>query len=205
MRTLFFLLILSFSVKLLGQHTYSELLLKGNEEYQQQRFAKAQECYVEALKLQPENTTAKFNLAAARCKLNKKEDAEKLYTEIIEAAPGKGLLAKAWYNKGVIFSQQKKLEESIEAYKNALRQNPIDKETRENLQKALLELKKKSQSKKQDNKDQKKQEQPKPNQSKLKPKEADQRLKLLQQKEKEIQERVQQKKIKGSPTGSKDW
>ena len=41
-------------------------------------------------------------------------------------------------------SQQKKLEESIDAYKNALRQNPNDKEARENLQKALLELKKKT-------------------------------------------------------------
>ena len=53
------------------------------------------------------------------------------------------LKGKAYYNKGVVLSRSKKLEESIEAYKNALRQNPDDKEARENLQKALLELKKK--------------------------------------------------------------
>ena len=45
-------------------------------------------------------------------------------------------------------TSQKKLEESIEAYKNALRYNPDDKEARENLQKALLELKKKNRLKK---------------------------------------------------------
>ena len=59
-----------------------------------------------------------------------------------------GIKAKSYYNKGAILSSQKKLEESIEAYKNAFRQNPDDKEARENLQKALLELKKKTPPKK---------------------------------------------------------
>ena len=52
--------------------------------------------------------------------------------------------------------KQKKLEESIEAYKNALRQNTADQEARENLQNAILELKKKNPPKKDDKKQQQK-------------------------------------------------
>jgi tetratricopeptide (TPR) repeat protein len=53
----------------------------------------------------------------------------------------------AHYNNGVIKTKQKDLEGSIEDYKNALRLNPDDLQARENLQKALLELKQKQQQK----------------------------------------------------------
>lgn len=69
-------------------------------------------------------------------------------TAIARSATNKEIRAKSFYNKGVILSQQKNLKESIEAYKNALRINPADKEARENLQKDLLELKKKQPPKK---------------------------------------------------------
>ena len=57
----------------------------------------------------------------------------------------RGLRSNSYYNEGVVLGKQQKLEESIETYKNALRQNPDNTEARENLQKALLELKKKNQ------------------------------------------------------------
>ena len=47
----------------------------------------------------------------------------------------------AYYNKGVAMIRQKKIEESIDAWKNALRLNPADSDARENLVKALLEKK----------------------------------------------------------------
>ena len=119
------------------------------------------------------------------------------------------LRSKAYYNKGVVLSKQKKLEESIEAYKNALRQNPDDKEARENLQKALLELKKKNPPKKKEEKENKKkqeqQQQQKQQQSKMSQKEAEQRLKLLEQKEKEVQQRLQKEKSKTGGGQAKDW
>ena len=104
--------------------------------------------------------------------------------------------ANAFYNDGVMLTKQQKLEESIEAYKNALRNNPSDKEARENLQKALIELKKRNPPK---NENQKKQ--PK---SKMNQKEAEQKLKLLQQKEKEVQQRLQ-KNSKSVGALPKDW
>ena len=111
-----------------------------------------------------------------------------------------------YYNKGAILSRQKKLEESIEAYKNSLRLNPDDKEARENLQKALLELKKKNPPKKKEEQDKKKkQQQQKQPQSKMSPKEAQQRLQLLAQKEKEVQQRIQKEKSKSGGNQTKDW
>ena len=172
-----------------------KIIQAGNEYYRQQQFAKATEQYNKAVEAEPSNKTAQFNQANALYKQDKKVH-----------ATDKEVRSKAFYNKGVILSQQKNLEESIEAYKDALRNNPADREARENLQKALLELKKKNAEKKKDDQQKKKkEEQKKQPQSKMSPKEADQRLKLLQQKEKEVQQRVQKEKIKTGGSQAKDW
>lgn len=184
----------------------NEIIKTGNDFYKQQEFLKAAAEYAKALETEPSNIKAKFNLANALFKQDKKVEAAVLYNEVATTATDKSLLSKAWYNKGVILSNQKNLEESIEAYKNALRNNPDDIEARENLQKAMLELKKKEPPKKQDEDQKKKQnQQKKKQQSKMSMKEAEQRLKLLQQKEKEVQQRIQKEKVKGGGSQPKDW
>ena len=195
----------------LYSYSQSKLSVKkiqaGNEYYKQQQFAKAEEEYIKAGEADPTNTIAKFNRANALYKQDKKVEAVILFAEVATKETGKEIRSKAYYNKGVILSQQKNLEGSIDAYKNALRNNPDDKEARENLQKALLELKKKNSQKKKEKDQQKKQkeEQKKQPPSKMKPKEAEQRLKLLQQKEKETQQRVQKEKTKAGGSQTKDW
>jgi len=192
-----------------GQDTdLDKKILAGNEFYKQQKYEQAVAEYAKALAIDPNNATAKFNYANAQYKAGKQVEASKTLTELTAAATGKEFRSKTYYNKGVILSAQKNLEESIEAYKNSLRQNPADKEARENLQKALLELKKKTppenkkqQEKKQD-KDKQQQKQP---QSQMNPKEAEQRLRLLAQKEKEVQERLQKEKSKAGGGPGKDW
>ena len=179
---------------------------RGNELYTQKQYEQAIQVYDEALKADPDNSTAKYNRALALQKQGKSEDAIKAFNDVAFKTEDHQLKSKSYYNKGVIYSGQKNLEESIEAYKDALRQNPDDKQARENLQKALLELKKKSQNKKDDK--QKKQQQQKQQQKpqpKMNQKEAEQRLKLLEQKEKELQERLQKEKSKSGGGQSKDW
>jgi len=180
---------------------------KGNDNYIQKQFVKAAEEYNRALAIEPENQTAKFNLGNAFYKQDNKVDAAQLFNGMINTVKEKGLLSKVFYNKGVILTQQKNLEGSIEAYKSALRNNPNDKEARENLQKALQELKKKTppppKKKEQDKK--KQQQQQKQPQSKLSPKETEQRLKLLEQKEKQVQQRVQSERSKTGGSSKKDW
>ncbi|MBK9382733.1 MAG: tetratricopeptide repeat protein [Chitinophagaceae bacterium] len=182
---------------------------KGNEYYKQRQFEKATEEYNKALLADPENTTTKFNLANSLQKQGKEDEALKSFSELSEKAKEKELKSKSYYNKGVVLTQQKKLEESIEAYKNSLRQNPDDKEARENLQKALLELKKKNPPKKKEEKENQKkkqqEQQKKQQQPKMSPKEAEQRLKLLEQKEKEVNQRLQKEKSKTGGGQVKDW
>lgn len=198
-----------FSTSFLKAQQGDEAIRKGNDLYKQQQYDPAKAAYEEALVKDPANTIAKFNLANTAYRLAKPDEAIKTFDEL--AANGKEAdeKSKAFYNKGVVLSNQKKLEESIEAYKNSLRQNPNDKEARENLQKALLELKKKTppppkkedQKKKQQQQQNKKQQQ----QPKMNQKEAEQKLKLLEQKEKELQQRMQQQKSKTGGNSTKDW
>jgi Ca-activated chloride channel homolog len=175
----------------------------GNDFYKQQHYDQAAAEYKKALAIESGNSKAKFNLANTIAKQGKPDEAVKSFTEISDNTKEAELKSKAFYNKGAVLSQQKKLEESIDAYKNALRQNPDDKEARENLQKALLELKKKNPPK-QKKEDQKKNPQKLP-QSKMNRKEAEQRLKLLEQKEKEVQQRLQKEKSKAGGSQTKDW
>lgn len=185
----------------------TELLISGNDYYRQKQYAKAEELYAKALTAEPGNTTAKYNLATALYRQDKKVEAGKLYTEVANTADNSAMRSKAWYNKGVVLSKLKNLEESIDAYKNALRNNPSDTQARENLQKAMLELKKKNpppKPKKDDQKKKQEQQQKQP-QSQLKPKEVEQQLKLLQQKEKQVQQRVQKDKSSSNGSQPKDW
>jgi len=187
--------------------TVNEIIQKGNEYYLQNQYEQAVTAYTSALTQEPDNAIAKYNLANALAKQTKQDEAIKMYAALAAATTEKEIKAKSFYNQGAVLSKQKKLEESIEAYKNALRQNPADNDARENLQKALLELKKKNPPKKQDDQQKKKQDQQqkKQQQSKMSPKEAEQRLKLMQQKEKEIQERLQKEKAKMGGSQTKDW
>ena len=205
MKSLFIILI---SLPLLaGAQDADSYIRSGNEFYQQQKFEQAVAEYVKALQLDPDHPVAKFNHANALYKAGLQVEASQKFTEMAGTTADRGMKAKAYYNKGVILSAQKNLEESIEAYKNALRQDPDDQQARENLQKALLELKKKSPpDPKQDQQKQNKDQQQKQNQSKLNQREADQRLRLLSQKEREVHERLQKEKARaGGGGGGKDW
>lgn len=185
----------------------NKYILAGNDWYKKQKFEQAAEEYNRAIEADPGNGTAKFNFGNALFKQNKTEEALKVFSEITGIPAEKNLKANAHYNHGVGLSMQKKQEESIESYKNALRLNPGDKEARENLQKALLELKKKNPEKKKDEQ-KKKQEQEKKQeqrQSVMNPKEAEQRLQLLAQKEKEVQQRIQKEKSHSGGSQAKDW
>lgn len=205
-----FLITVFFLVALLAKSQDDEKAIqKGNEYYKQQQFEKATVEYNKAIASNPANTTAKFNLANSLQKQGKQEEALKGFSALIEKSTEKDLKSKSYYNKGVVLTQQKKLEESIEAYKNALRQNPDDKEARENLQKALLELKKKNPPKKKEEKENPKkkqqEQQKKQQQPKMSPKEAEQRLRLLEQKEKDVNQRLQKEKSKSGGGQAKDW
>ncbi len=188
---------------------------KGNELYKQKNYDASQLEYNKALTADPKNATANYNNGNAQFRSGKPDDAIQSYDNTISSAKEKPLREKAFYNKGVALSKQQKLPESIDAWKDALKLDANDNDARENLQKALAEQKKQQEKQENENKDkkdkkqdqkQKPQPEPKPQQqqSKLNKQQVEQLLKALQQKEKEIQQKMQ----KGSPVPEKpekDW
>ncbi|MCW3119273.1 MAG: tetratricopeptide repeat protein [Chitinophagaceae bacterium] len=207
--TLLFFLFLLCCLNSFSQDT-NKMIQSANDLYKEQQYEKAELAYDKVLERDRYNVTAKFNQANTYFRRSKKDDAVKAFDYLTSDGRDKNLREKAFYNKGVVLSRQEKLEESIEAYKSSLRLNPSDTMARENLQKAMLDLKKKQpppkkedEKKKKDPDQQKKQkQQPQP---KMNQKEAEQRLKMMEQKEKEVLQRMQSEKSKAGNTVAKDW
>lgn len=183
-------------------------LRKGNQLYKKGKVSEAEKEFSKAVQQNPANPTAYFNLGNAQFRKNEFADAEKDFANSVANNPNNtALQQKALYNQGVSLSKQKKLLESIDAYKKALRLNNADEDTRVNLQKALEELRKQQQSQKQpqdqpqqQQKDKQPKQEPKTNKKRL-----EQQLKSLQQKEQEIQEKMQQNKSRSGSQPEKDW
>ena len=167
-------------------------ILRGNQFYKSGQFEQAEINYRKALESDPDNATALHNLANALYRQGKFEEAAGTNTTLTKSTKDKSARSAAFYNQGVAHSRLNHLEPSIESYKNALKLNPADQQARENLQKALLQLKKQQQQ------DKKKQQS-----SNMSQKQADQKLQQLQQRERELQQKMNQKNQSGG--GSQDW
>lgn len=194
---------------------------KGNRYYKEQKFDESQKQYQQALQQSPDNAAANYNLGNAQFRKSSFEEAAKSFDEASAHADNRDIKEKSFYNKGVASAKQKKLEESIAAWKDALRLNPADDEARDNLQKALTEQKKqqqqqqkdskKQEDKKQENKNQEdkkqeqKQQEPQQQKSRLTKQQVEQLLKALQQKEKDVQDKMNQNKMKTLSQPEKDW
>lgn len=182
-----------------------KIIQAGNDFYKKEQYEQAASQYNKAIVADSSNITALFNLGNSLYKKNSRNEAIKAYTDITGKTNDPALSSDSYYNAGVVLGKQQKLELSIESYKKALRQNPDNTEARDNLQKALLELRKRVPPKKEPEKKKQNQQKDQRQQSKMSPKEAQQRLKLLEQKEKEVQQRMQQEKSKAGGGQTKDW
>ncbi len=129
------------------------------------KYQDAEVDYRKALDKDPNNWDASYNLANALYKQAKYEDATKQFQAVSALESGDKLkTAMAYHNLGNSFLQASKLEEAIEAYKNSLRQNPKDLETKYNLSWAQNKLKEQQQENQDQNKDQDKKDQDKKDQ-----------------------------------------
>ncbi len=229
MKSFYFISTMFFSLCAINLHAQKEnvAIKKGNRLYKEQKFDESQKQYQQALQQSPDNASANYNMGNAQFRKNGFDDAVKSYDNAILHSSDNNIKEQSFYNKGVAAMKQQKLEESIAAWKDALKLNPDDEEARENLEKALRELKNKQQqqqqqnkdkkkdNKKQDNKDQQKQDQnqnqnqqqqpPQPQKSRLTKQQVEQLLKALQQKEKDVQDKMNQNKVRSLSQPDKDW
>ena len=184
-------------------------LRQANSLYKQKKFDEALPEYQKSVAEGATDPITNYNLGNALFRTTRFQEAATTFERTAASSPDAQLKQRSYYNQGVSFSKQQKLQESIDAYKKAVLLNPNDQDARVNLQKALMELKKKqppqekkeNDKKQQQNKDQKKEKQ----KSNLTKKQVEQLLRALQQREQQVQQKMQQARNRTAGQQEKDW
>jgi Ca-activated chloride channel family protein len=133
---------------------------QGNKQYKEEVFDESEILYRKALEKEQQSYSGEFNLGDAMYKQEKFEDATRSFHKLAENQTDPIKLGELYHNMGNSFLKANQLEASIEAYKQALRNNPADDETRHNLAYAQQMLQQQQDQQKQDqDQDQNKQDQ----------------------------------------------
>jgi len=246
-------------------------IYEGNKKVELEALVEAEKSYRKALSLAPEKAEALYNLGNTHFLDKQYDEASQRFFQTQKFASKKQTKHQAFHNMGNVYMQKKEYQKAVEAYKNALRNNPSDEETRYNyaLAKELLDNEKPPEEQEQDNnkdkqekeeqKDQEKEDQEKegdqenkdeqdpekegdqgdeskdegkpknegdknkdqkqnqekekpknqnqtPKQGQLSPEQVQSLLEAMNNQEKKVQDKVNDKKVKGVPVrGKKDW
>lgn len=214
---------------------------KGNNDYKEGNYQQAEVEYRKALEENPASYKADFNLGNALYKQKQYDAAAAKYAGLADKESDRQELGRYYYNLGNALYEKKSFQESIEAYKNALRNMPGDMDAKHNLQMALRMLSEQQQQQQQNkndqqqNQDQQQQQQDGENQQKqdqqdqnqqqeqkeqdsqdgnqpqqvkgqISPEDAERILQALENEEKDVMKRVQEKKERTQKVQSdKNW
>ncbi|MCQ2332233.1 MAG: tetratricopeptide repeat protein [Paludibacteraceae bacterium] len=223
----YFLILLMFILPLpvLAQYEYREVS-QGNKHYKKKEYVEAEILYRKALDRNPSSFAANYDLANTLYRREKFDDAEKQYLHTLNfAGDDKMRIAKIYHNLGNTYLRVAKPKEALEAYKQALRNNPKDDETRYNygVAKRMLQNQQEQQNneqqqnqdkqqnneqqqnqdKQQQNQDQQQPSQPKENE--MSKEDAERILQALRQDEKDTQDKVNRAKSGSRRRVEKDW
>ena len=150
MRKILYIVLLLNSVLLFGQEK-DKNLYNGNQLFKEKKYADAEADFrVTESKKSPKKTVAGYNLGNSIYRQNQQGEAQIKYIQALEHAKTKEEKHRIYHNLGNTFMLDKNYEAAAEAYKNALRNNPNDEETRYNY--ALAKRKKKDNPPPKDNK-----------------------------------------------------
>ena len=158
----------SIATPMTAQTATYRLMHQGNALFRAGQYDRAEKYYLLVLKSQPHNSRAHFNLADTYLAKGNPGAADSLYNIVTQSEKNKQVRSMAWHNRGYICQtaalhdaqkQQQLLRQAIEHYKQALRLNPNDNDSRYNLALCQRQLKKgNSQSQQQQQEQQQKQE-----------------------------------------------
>ena len=197
--------------------TDRDYVRRGNRQMKDTLYAKAQVQYQKAIEADNTNTQAHYNLGNSLVFQEKAEDAMKEYEQAAKMETNKMRKSQIYHNMGVINQTSKQFDKAVACYKEALKNDPANDETRYNYALCLYQMKnqqggennqdqqqddqgqdekqeqdKQEQQKQQQQNDQKQEQQPQPDPEKMSKENAEQMLKAAMQDEKETQEKVQQ-------------
>jgi len=150
MRKILYIVLLLNSVLLFGQEK-DKNLYNGNQSFKEKKYADAEADFrVTESKKSPKKATAGYNLGNSVYRQNQQGEAQIRYIQALEHAKTKEEKYRIYHNLGNTFMLEKKYDLAADAYKNALRNNPNDEETRYNY--ALAKRKNKDNPPPKDNK-----------------------------------------------------
>lgn len=149
---LFFLLLLP--VSLSAQTLEWRHLHQGNKAFLRGDYKVAENEYRAAQKLNPMSARAAFNLGDVYMAQKNFEGALPQYQAAAKGESNKLLKALSYHNIGVIYHLNKQFDKAIDFYKEALRNNPRDEDTRYNLVLCQKQQKESQQQQKQQQKQQ---------------------------------------------------
>ena len=110
----------------------TQLIVSANDKISSNQFIEAEMDYRKAISTKPSSVAGTYNLAHSYYKNENFEEALYRNQQAAKNAVDKDEKHKAFHNIGNILMKEKKCKEAVEAYKNALRNNPKDDETRYN-------------------------------------------------------------------------
>jgi Ca-activated chloride channel family protein len=182
-----------------------KVIREGIKAYERGDFSEAEVQFRKAGDINQESFEAEFNTGAALYGQEKYEETVKQYEPLVSRAEDPASVAHVWHNIGNSLLEARQYAQSIEAYKNSLRLNPDDMDTKYNLAYA----KKKLQDQQQQNQDQQQQQQNRdqqPQPLQISREDAERMLDAIQQQEKDVKEKVDMKKAAVAKVRTeKDW
>uniref|UniRef100_UPI004049E61E tetratricopeptide repeat protein n=1 Tax=Gelidibacter sp. TaxID=2018083 RepID=UPI004049E61E len=118
--------------QLLAIKKANDYVYEGNEKLNDKNYISAEKEYRKAMSQQASNVAGAYNLGNSFYKKGNFEEALYRQQQAAKNATSKEDKHKAFHNIGNILMQNKQCKEAVEAFKNALRNNPKDDETRYN-------------------------------------------------------------------------
>ena len=198
-------LILSLLLSPVVAQNARQLVRQGNKQFRLGNAAESEVSYRKAVEKDARNPQAHYNLGNALMLQRKDSLAITQFEKAAKQETNPLRRAQAFHNMGVVCQQHQMFGEAIEAYKEALRNNPTDDQTRYNLAlcKRQQQQQQQNQQQQQQNKDNKDQqdknqqqqqkqqkEQQKEDEQKMSKENAEQLLNAAMQEEKQTQERM---------------
>lgn len=207
--------------------------MEADQKYRENDFQKAEESYRKSL-IEESSVNGTFNLGNSIYQQQRYEEAIKQYLDAANSAQNNQLKSHAYHNLGNAYFNNQDFKNSIDAYKNALRLDPQDIDTKQNLalaQRKLIQQQQQQQQSQpqnenqeneqekqeqqqqeqqqqqgeQDDGQQQQQEQEKEMEQKdLTKEEAEKLLQIIEQEEQKVQEKMRGEKKKKTKS-AKDW
>jgi tetratricopeptide (TPR) repeat protein len=132
------------------------ILPQANQEFEAKKYADAEANYRISDSKSTKYAVPSYNLGNSIYKQNQSGESKFAYLKAVQNAKTREEKHKSFHNLGNVFMNEKNYQSAVEAYKNALRNNPSDEKTRYNYALAKKMLKDNPPKNEEDKEDKKK-------------------------------------------------